>query len=117
MFSHSSPILAQMVISLWAMLIDSIMFCNDVARETREVSMVLFNSSLNILNWFKSPCNSSSGFSSFNSGFIGSYNWFVSPFLGMVHWYLSLCLGNLYIKYQILPISIYLQFFLILYFI
>ena len=38
-------------------------------------------------------------------------------FLGMVHWYLSLWLGNLYLQYQIFPISIDFQFFLILYFV
>ena len=38
-------------------------------------------------------------------------------FLRMVHWYLSLCLGNLYLQYQIFPISIDIQFFLIFYFI
>ena len=69
--------LLKRVISLWAMLMDSIMFCIDVARETREGSLVFFSSSLIILNWFKSPCNSSSGFSWFNWGF-GSSDWFVS---------------------------------------
>ena len=79
----------KLVISLWEMLIDSILFCIDVARETREGSLVFFSSSLKILKWFKSPCNQSSGlsggspnpssgFSSFNSGFIGSSNWFFS---------------------------------------
>ena len=102
------------------MLIDSIMFCIDVARETQEGSLVFFNSSLKILNWFKSPCNSSLGFSSlFNSGFssfnseFGSYVWFVS----FIYSDGSLWLGNLYLQYQIFPISIDFHFFKILYFI
>ena len=105
------------------MLIDSIMFCIDLVRETREGLLVFFSSSLKILNWFKSPCNSSSGFSWFNlvfswlnSGFVSSY-WFVS----FLSWDSSLVfvivLGNLYLQYQIFPISIDFQFFLILYFI
>ena len=105
------------------MLIDSILFSSDVERETQEGSLVFFSSSLKILNWFKSPCNSSSGFSWFNSGFLGLIRGLdpliglFHSFLGMVHWYLSLCLGNLYLQYQILPISIDFQKFLILYFI
>ena len=110
------------------MLIDSIMFCSDVARKTREGSLVFFNSSLNILNWFKSPCNSSLGyfggspypslgFSSFNSGFIGSSYWFVS----LLSWDGSLVfvimVKVMYLQYQICSVSIHLQFFLILYFI
>ena len=56
-------------------------------------------------------------------GFLG-LSWGLGPliglfhsFIGMAHCYFSLCLGNLHLQYQNLPISIYLQIFLIFNFI
>jgi len=72
----------KLVISPWAMLMESMMFCIDVEMETQEGSLVFLNPSLKILSSFKYPWSSSSMFS-------GVHHQIVRLIGGLFHWFLQ----------------------------
>ena len=98
------------------MLIDSIMFCIGVARETREGPLCSSIHHSKLLIGLNPRVIHLHGFLHLIQA-LGPLIGLFHSFIMMVHWYLSLSLGNLYLQYQIFPISIHFQFFLILYFI